>query len=226
MIEDEELEKIINEGKKDVENIKSTEPIINPLSIKPVEVEKKPISTITQQTRFNEAVDDAKLNILKEAAATDEKFVTEVKSNVKDATLKLMEVEKERAELEKQNILYHQELKDKDRQINEYQQKENYWDNREKRRQYHYNGVKPIMLFVGIKEPMNLVVLYFLTVVLTPFFLIGKFIKGTFGVLIAGASDDDRPKSVKAILWTLLAVTCALIIAGVIYLFLKWQNIV
>lgn len=184
------------------------------------------ISHITEQTQFNEAVDTAKLNILKEASATDEKFVQEVKENVKDATLKLMEVEKEKAELERQNVLYHQELKDKDRQINEYQQKENYWDNRQKRRQYHYNGVKPIMEFVGIKEPMNLVVLYFLTIILTPFFLIGKFVRGTFGVLIAGASSDERPKSVKAVLWTLLAVLCACIVAGTIYLFLKWQHII
>ena len=56
---------------------------------------KSLISNVTQQTDFNEAVNVAKLDILKEASANDDKFVNEVKSNVKDATLKLTEVEKE-----------------------------------------------------------------------------------------------------------------------------------
>lgn len=214
MIEDDkELENLMREDKKS-----------NQLSVK---VNDKPlISNITEQTQFNEAVDSAKLNILKDASANDEKFVAEVKENVKDATLKLMEVEKEKAELEKQNVLYHQELTDKDRQINEYEQKVNYWENRQKRREYHFNGVKPILNFVGIKEPMNLFVLYFLTIVLVPFFLLAKLLKGTFGVLIAGASDGDRPKMVRGFLWTMLGLAVVGIIAGVIFLFLKWQNII
>lgn len=211
------------EDDKELENLMKEEKS-NQLSVK---VNDKPlISNITEQTQFNEAVDSAKLNILKDASANDEKFVAEVKENVKDATLKLMEVEKEKAELEKQNVLYHQELTDKDRQINEYEQKVNYWENRQKRREYHFNGVKPILNFVGIKEPMNLFVLYFLTIVLVPFFLLAKLLKGTFGVLIAGASDGDRPKMVRGFLWTMLGLAVVGIIAGVIFLFLKWQNII
>lgn len=210
------------EDDKELEQIKE---VRNQIEVKKPDT-KPLISHITEQTGFNEAVDKAKLNILEDAAVNDEKFVTEVKSNVKDATLKLMEVEKEKAELEKQNVLYHQELKDKERQINEYEQKENYWDNRQKRREYHFNGVKPIMNFVGIKEPMNLFVLYFLTVVLVPFFLLAKLLKGTFGVLIAGASDGDRPKMVRGVLWTLLAISICCVIAAVIFLFLKWQHII
>ena len=98
---------------------------------------KSLISNVTQQTDFNEAVNVAKLDILKEASANDDKFVNEVKSNVKDATLKLTEVEKEKAKLEQQNIQYYQKLLQKEQQINEFQKKENYWDNRQKRRDYH-----------------------------------------------------------------------------------------
>lgn len=215
--DDKDLEAFITKSKEEMKLPTTTK-----------EKESKPalLSNVTEQTKFNEAVDTAKLNILQEASETDEKFVQEVKENVKDATLKLMEVEKEKAELEKQNVLYHQELKDKDRQINEYEQKVNYWENRQKRREYHFNGVKPIMNFVGIKEPMNLFVLYFLTIVLVPFFLLAKLIKGTFGVLIAGASDGDRPKMVRGFLWTLLALVITCMLAGAIYLFLKWQNLV
>lgn len=215
--DDKELEQIINDSQKESSN---------QVVVKEKDDRPSLISHITEQTKFNEAVDTAKLNILKEASVNDEKFVTEVKSNVKDATIKLTEVEKEKAELEKQNVLYYQELKDKARQINEFEKKVNYWENRQKRREYHFNGVKPIMNFVGIKEPMNLFVLYFLTIVLVPFFLLAKLLKGTFGVLIAGASDGDRPKMVRGVLWTLLAISLACVIAGVIFLFLKWQNII
>ncbi len=187
---------------------------------------KSLISNVTQQTDFNEAVNVAKLDILKEASANDDKFVNEVKSNVKDATLKLTEVEKEKAKLEQQNIQYYQELLQKEQQINEFQKKENYWDNRQKRRDYHFKGVEPIMNFVGIKTPMNLVILYFLTIVLTPFFLIAKLVKGTFGVLISGASDDDRPKAVRGFLWTILGITAVVLLTAIVYLFLKWQNLI
>jgi len=44
--------------------------------------------------------------------------------------------------------------------------------------------------------------------------------------LIAGASDGDRPKMVRGFLWTMLGLAVVGIIAGVIFLFLKWQNII
>lgn len=98
------------------------------------------------------------------------------------------------------------------------------WENRNKRRQYHYNGVKPIMNFVGINEPLNLPLLYILTIVIVPFFLIVKVLRGTIGALISGAVDERRPKSVKVFLWAVAAVIVALAVAGIVFLFLNWQN--
>ena len=82
------------------------------------------------------------------------------------------------------------------------------------------------MRFVGIEEPLNLFLLYLLTLVLCPFFLLSKLLKGTVGALIAGASDGDRPKAVKGFLWTLIAIIAVMAIAAVVYLFLKWQGLI
>lgn len=181
----------------------------------------KPLSNVVEQNSFNQAVDSVKLNILQDSGTNDQKFIKEVKENVKDATIKLTEVEKEKAELEKQNVLYYQELKDKERQLNEYEKKANTWENKQKCRQYHYDGVKPIMEFVGIKTPMNLFMLYFLTSVLVWFFLLAKLFKGTIGALIAGAEDENRPRAVKGFLWTMLALVVLAVIAVIVLLVLK-----
>ncbi len=190
------------------------------------ELQVNEIRNVTASTTFTEAIDVAKIKTVEEASVNDEKFRKEFTDKLKDATLKLAELETEKAELEKQNIEYHQELLQTQQELNEQLQAENQWANKEKRRDYHYNGVKPIMAFVGIKEPMNLAILYILTVILIPFYLVNKLVSGTIGVLIAGASDSNRPKAVKGFLFTLLAVVCTSVIALAVYLVLGWLKII
>lgn len=190
------------------------------------ELQVNEIRNVTASTTFTEAIDIAKIDTVKEASVNDEKFKKEFTDKLKDATLKLAELETEKAELEKQNIEYHQELLQTQQELNEQLQDENAWINKEKRREYHYNGVKSILTFVGITEPMNLVVLYFLTAILVPFYLLNKLIAGTFGALVAGASDANRPKAVKGFLFTLLAVACTGLIAVMVFLVLKWLKII
>lgn len=177
-------------------------------------------------TNFGHALESVKLDVLSEAAAEDDKFVETVKQNLKSAAVKNTEVEEKLADFEKQKVDFASETLETQQKRNKHVADEHKWENREKRRQYHYNGVKPIMLFVGITEPMNLFMLYFLTAILTPFFLIAKFLQGTLGVIICGAMDKDRSKAVKGFLWTLLAVIVVLILLVVIYLFLKWQGLI
>lgn len=185
------------------------------------EDEFSPISS-----EFAKRMDDVKVQVLENASNEDEKFVKTVKENLKDAAVKHTEVEQKKAEFVKQKVQFEQEKLETKQKENVHQQQEDKWANRQKRRQYHYDGVKPIMQFVGIETPMNLLLLYFLTLVLVWFFLIGKLLKGTIGALIAGASDADRPKAVKGFLWTLLAIFTVIIIAMVVYLFLRWQGII
>jgi hypothetical protein len=190
------------------------------------ELQVNEIRNVTASTTFTEAIDRAKIDTVEEASANDKTFKKEFTDKLKDATLKLAELETEKAELEKQNIEYHQELLQTQQELNEQLQAENQWANKEKRREYHYNGVKSILTFVGITEPMNLVVLYFLTAILVPFYLLNKLIAGTFGTLVAGASDANRPKAVKGFLFTLLAVACAGLLAVMVYLGLGWLKII
>lgn len=190
------------------------------------ELQVNEIRNVTASTTFTEAIDRAKIDTVEEASANDKTFKKEFTDKLKDATLKLAELETEKAELEKQNIEYHQELLQTQQELNEQLQAENQWANKEKRREYHYNGVKSILTFVGITEPMNLVVLYFLTAILVPFYLLNKLIAGTFGTLVAGASDSNRPKAVKGFLFTLLAVACAGLLAVMVYLGLGWLKII
>lgn len=185
------------------------------------EDEFSPISS-----EFAKRMDDVKVQVLENASNEDEKFVKTVKENLKDAAVKHTEVEQKKAEFVKQKVQFEQEKLETKQKENVHQQQEDKWANRQKRRQYHYDGVKPIMQFVGIETPMNLLLLYFLTLVLVWFFLIGKLLKGTIGALLAGASDANRPKAVKGFLWTLLAFIAVIIIAMVVYLFLRWQGII
>ncbi len=175
---------------------------------------------------FTQAVDIAKVETLKGAAATDEKFNKEFIGAIKDAALEIARLEKEKAALEKQNIEYEQELLETQQKLNEQKQVSDLWENRQKRRQYHFDGVRPIMEFVGVKTPMNLPLLYFLTFVIMWFFLLDKVWKGTIGALISGASDGDRPKAVKGFIWTVLGVLFACTMALGIYLVLGWLSVI
>lgn len=191
-----------------------------------IQVAPKPkVASVTEATDFSKAVDAAKIQAVQEASANDEKFVKDFTEQLKQATLKAAQVEQEKQELEKQNIKYAQELLETQQKLNEKEQKINDWEKKQKRRQYHYDGVKPIMEFVGIKTPMNLFLLYFLTSILVWFFLLSKLFKGTIGALIAGAETDNRPKAVKGFMWTLLAVIVLVVASSAIYLLAKWLAI-
>lgn len=184
-----------------------------------------PQGNFVEKDTFKSKMDEVKLQILKDASIDDKKFEKTIKENVKDAAVKHTQVEVEKATLAKQNVQYEQELLNTKQQENAIAATEDKWQNKEKQRQFHFNGVKPIMSFVGITEPMNLFFLYFLTVVLLPFFLFSKLWKGTVGALVAGASDSDRPKAVKGFIWTLVGILSVCILAALVYLFCKWQGI-
>lgn len=189
-------------------------------------VEEPAIVEEQLQSKFKQAMDAVKLNVLAEAAAEDEQFVRTVKQTLKSAAVSNTQVEESRANLEKKKVEYQAATVDTAMMQNEHQAAENKWANREKKRQYHYNGVKPIMMFAGIEEPLNLFLLYLLTLILSPFFLLAKLLRGTIGVLLGAACDPDKPKSIKGLLWTILAIITVLITTAVVYLFLKWQGLI
>lgn len=221
-----ESEDIVLVDEASNEEITKDDKVVNEVAEIKIDKSVTKLSNVNEDTTFTKAIDDAKVNVVKSASANDKKFIGEFQDKLKDATLKLAEVEEAKAKLEEQNIDYHAELLKTQQELNEHVQKENKWSNREKRRLYHYNGVKPIMMFVGIHEPMNLFILYFLTIFIMPFFLLHKFMKGTIGALIHGAEDENRPKQVRGFLWTMLATIFVLLISLAVFLVLQWLGIV
>ena len=194
-------------------------------------------STISQSTdmatSFAKNVDTAKLKVLENATQTDEKFVEDFKAKLKDATLKLAEVEQSKAEVEKsraelaqKNVQYEKELVETQQKLNEYKQADDRWTNKERARLYHYNGVKDVMICIGIKNPMCIPLLYALFPIAFIFFLGKCTIQATFGNLLCGAVDSDRPKAMRGFLWTIMCLI--LVVASVIgiYMFLQYVKIV
>lgn len=197
----------------------------NPFVEQPNDVPQVPPQVDTR-TQFAKKMDDVKEDILKVAATEDQKFVKDVKDNVKGAAVSYTQAEKAKADLEKQQVSYQSEKLETAQLQNQNQQKEDAWSNKVKRREFAYHGVKPIMLFVGITEPMNIALLVFLTIVLLPFYLISKLFRGTVGALIAGAEDEDRPKLVRGFIWTVIGIVFVGVVGACVYLFLKWQGII
>lgn len=180
-------------------------------------------------TQFSENVDKAKQAVLAEATQNDAKFVDEFKQKLKAATLKLAEVEKSKAaaenakaELAEKNVQYQKELVDTKQKLNEYQQIEDKWNNKQRSREFHYNGVKDVMLCIGIKNPMCIPLLYLLFPIALIFFLGKCCIQATFGNLLCGAIDSNRPKAMKGFLWTILVFFVLCILALGIYLALTY----
>lgn len=184
-------------------------------------IPEQSVAPVLRQDAFQDRMNDVKMQLLDDAQEKEE-FKQKVQTELKEALLKAAQLEKEKQELEKQAIKYRQELLDTKQKENKHTQAEDKWINKQKRRQFHYDGVKDIMIFIGIKQPMNLLLLYFLTLISLPVYLLSKLVKGTIGNLLTGADAEDRSKGVKAFIWTLLAIFLASIIALGVYLSIKW----
>lgn len=211
-IKDEELDKIL-EGKENTETALE------------VRNENNFVQPKFEKTNFENKMEEVKLNVLKEASIDDDKFVDTIKENLKKAAIKNTEIEQNKAILQNKQVESEKKKTDKEIFKTEHEIKEDKWENREKWRQYTYNGVKPIMKFVGIDEPMSIFMTIVFTVLLFIPFLIAKFWNGTIGALIVGASDKDRSKAMKGFIWTVLAVTFLFGLICLIILFLKSQGI-
>lgn len=203
-IEDKELDEIL-EQRKEAKELAKVE-----------EKQHEVVQPKFEQTNFGKKMDDVKQTILAEAAANDDEFVTTVKENLKDAAITATEVEQEKQKLEKQQVNAEQEKLGRTQKQIEHGVAEDKWLNRQKRRQYHYDGVKPIMDFVGIESPMNEVVLYLITVLIFPIFFLDKMFKGTIGALLFGACDGNRPKQMRGFMWTMLGILMVVVVIAII----------
>lgn len=198
------------------------EPAQPPVVYKP----QNQLGNVTKASAFSDTVDDAKIRIVSDASENDEQFKEKFKNELKEAALKAAQLEKEKQILEKQNIEYHQELLETKQQANQHVQKEDKWINRQKKRQYHYDGLKPVLEVAKIKTPMAIPIMYFFFIVLLIPFLVKILFSSTVGALVSGVDSEDRGKAIKGFMWTLLALICVAAIILLGYLTLTWLKLI
>lgn len=192
----------MDEIKAIVESKATEEPKTESVAV-PIPIEEKPIGNITKENEFQRNMNEGLNAIVKEAYTNDEDFKEELTEKTKDAAKTYADVEKGRASLEKQNLDYHAELIKTQQELEQYKQADHKWDNQRSKRQFVYDGIKPIMEWIGVDDPMNIPLMIFLTVVLIVPFIILK----PLTALILGANPENRAKQAKAWLWTLFALT-------------------
>lgn len=180
-------------------------------------LQKQQIDNLTKSTDFSNAIDKAKIETIKRASAEDEKFNEDFKTELKQAVLKSAQLEKEKQELEKKNIELQQNYIKTKNELETHTQSVNKWENKQKAREYHYNGLKDIMLFVHINNPMCIPLMYIFAILVSPIYLLWTLILCPIGTLIAGTKDQERPKLVKGAIYTILCVALVCILALLFY---------
>lgn len=202
---------------KELQEIKSELEQQKKESLEIQKAEGKPISNLTQATAFTNAIDTAKIDTIKRASAEDDKFNEDFKAELKQAVLKSAQLEKEKQELEKKNIELQQNYIKTKNELETQTQSVNKWENKQKARQYHYDGLKDIMLFLHINNPMCIPLMYIFAILASPIYLVWTLILAPLGTLIAGTKDQERPKLVKGAIYTILCVALVAIIVLLFY---------
>lgn len=184
------------------------------------------VANVVAPSEFSKVLDSAKVETLKVASAEDEKFIADFKKELKDASIKSAQLEKEKQELEKKNIELQQAYIKTKNDLEEQLQKANMWDNKQKAREFHYNGLKDIMEFIRIKNPMCIPLMYFLAVIAMPIYLLWTLVLNPIGTLICGKESESRPKVVKGAIYTLLLLALAIAVGfgayAVMHYMFKW----
>lgn len=193
------------------------------LDLKPASQPQIKLANLTEETEFTQNLDKAKNNALKEASANDTKFVEDFKDKLKQATLKAAELEKQKQEFENKYIELNKEYLETKQQLEKQTQQQNKWANKEKAREYHYNGLKDIMEFLHIMSPMNVILMYALALITSPIYLAWTLFVNPIWTIIVGKAGENRPLAIKGAIWTLALVFCAILIFFFVYAIGKFQ---
>lgn len=171
------------------------------------------IENVTQDTKFSQTVESGMIDMLQEAHINDNDFKQSMIDKIKESAVKRAELEKNKAELEQQNLQYQSDLLKTQQLLNEYQQEDDGYNAKRAKRQFVYDGIAPIMEWIGIKKPLNIPLMIFLTIILIVPFIIGKPLEA----LVVGADAEVRKQQAKAWLWTILALTVtAAVLCGIL----------
>lgn len=213
----EELQKQLAEKKEQEQANQSESPIEEDAKETPTQA-----ITVSEMT-YNEVTEMAKkTNLL--ATSEDKDFVGELSDKNKDVLKASIDLEREKVEAEKQRILLEQEqiANEKEKNLNE--RLKGKFGAKLDAQEYYYKSLKPILETVGVKNPMNVVLMWIIAIgaIIIPIYPLKLLFCATFGNLLAGASSENRKGFAKGCMWTAIAILgmslTALLVFGVIKL--------
>ena len=157
---------------------------------------------------FQEVTEMAKkTNLI--ATSADKDFVGELSDKNKDVLKASIDLEREKVEAEKQKILLEQAKIEKEKEENLNERLKGKFGAKLDAQDYHYKSLKPILETVGMKNPMNVYLMWIIAIFVTiiiPIYPIKLLFCATFGNLLAGASSENRKGFAKGCMWTAVAI--------------------
>lgn len=214
----EELQKQLAEKKEQEQKANQTE---NPIENEEQETPKQEIA-VSEMT-YSEVTEMAKkTNLL--ATSSDKDFVGELSNKNKDVLKASIDLEREKVEAEKQKILLEQEKIAKEKEDNLNERLKNKFGAKLDAQEYYYKSLKPILETVGVKTPMNVILMWIIAIAcfIVPIYPLKLLFCASFGNLLAGASSENRKGFAKGCMWTAIAILgialTALIVFGMVKL--------
>lgn len=212
----EELQKQLAEKKEQENSTQSESPIEEPQ-------ENSETSLVLTEMTYNEVTEMAKKTNLM-ATSKDKDFVGELSNKNKDVLKASIDLEREKVEAEKQKILLEQERVAKEKEENLNARLKGKFGAKLDAQEYYYKSLKPILETVGVKNPMNVILMWIIAVgaIIIPIYPLKLLFCATFGNLLAGASSENRKGFAKGCMWTAIAILgismTALLVFGMVKL--------
>lgn len=214
----EELQKQLAEKKQQEQNTQQDVPIEEENN----ESTPKQDLTISEMS-YSEVTEMAKkANLM--ATSNDKDFVGELREKNKDVLKSSIDLEREKVEAEKQRILLEQEKIAKEKEENLNERLKGKFGAKLDAQEYHFKSLKPILETVGVRNPMNVILMWIIAVscFIIPIYPLKLLFCATFGNLLAGASSENRKGFAKGCMWTAIAILgismTALLVFGMVKL--------
>lgn len=175
---------------------------------------------------FADALEKAKIDVAKQVTAEGTEAAEKVKEAIADTVVASAKVEQERVEVESDKISLQKDLLSTRKIQERYTKRKAKYEHLRQKRNYHFEGLKTILNRVGINEPTNIYLMYFVAIVILPFALLGMLFKGTIGNLLSGLDPNERAKRVKSFLITFSAIVIVAAVAGIVLWILSAVHII
>lgn len=178
------------------------------------------------QGAFTDAVEKAKVEVAKGVTVEGSKTAKRVEEVIANTIVKSTELDQNRVELEQDKVDLQSDLLTTRKLKEQYTKRQARYEHLCQKRQYHYDGLKTILNRVGINEPTNMILMYFIALTILPFSLLGMLFKGTIGNALSGLNPEERAKRVKSFLITFMALVAVTAITAIILWVLKATKVI